>query len=312
MRLKLYQAPNMAEAMARVRAELGAEALILGTRRVAGGIEVTAALEPATAEPPPPTRPDPDRVAALGFHAVPADLRPLLDTGALDEALAKALPFSALPLATGDKPLLLTGPPGAGKTLTTARLATRLVMAGTRPMVLTADGRRAGATEQLAAFTRLLGINLTVASHPVTLGRALTRRTDGAPVLIDASGCDPFDAAQVEELRALTTTAAAHVAVVLPAGLDPAEAADLAVAYAEAGASLLIVTRLDLAHRLGGVVAAAASARLPLTEAGIGPGAADGLVRLTPAILATRLMQIRKPTHARASDGRPSYDRAAG
>jgi flagellar biosynthesis protein FlhF len=88
------------------------------------------------------------------------------------------------------------------------------------------------------------------------------------------------------------------VVLVMPAGLDPAEAADQAVAFAEAGASLLIVTRLDIARRLGGIVAAAATARLPLTEAGIGPGAADGLVRLTPATLADRLMQTGKAPHA--------------
>jgi flagellar biosynthesis protein FlhF len=306
MRLKLYRAANMADAMARVRAELGPDALILGSRRVADGIEVTAALEPAepVAAPAKPL-PDPARAAALAFHAVPSDLLPALDTGVLDEALARALPFGTLPLGATDRPLLLTGPPGAGKTLTAVRLATRLVMEGTSPMVLTADGRRAGATEQLAAFTRLLGISLTVASHPVTLGRALTRRADGAPVLIDTFGCDPFDPAQVEELRALATTASAIVVLVLPAGLDPAEAADLAVAYAEAGASLLVVTRLDLTRRLGGVMAAAAAARLALTEAGIGPGAADGLVPLTPAVLAARLMQTGKPSPVVAQHANP-------
>ena len=46
MRLKLFRAPGMAEAMAQVRAELGAEALILNTRRVADGVEITAALSP--------------------------------------------------------------------------------------------------------------------------------------------------------------------------------------------------------------------------------------------------------------------------
>ena len=46
MRLKLFRAPAMAAAMAQVRAELGPDALILGTRRVAGGVEITAALEP--------------------------------------------------------------------------------------------------------------------------------------------------------------------------------------------------------------------------------------------------------------------------
>ena len=47
MRLKLYRAATLSQAMARVRAELGVEALILGSRRVGDGVELTAALEPA-------------------------------------------------------------------------------------------------------------------------------------------------------------------------------------------------------------------------------------------------------------------------
>ena len=49
MRLKLYRAPTVAAAMAQVREELGADALILATRRVAGGVELTAAGAAATA-----------------------------------------------------------------------------------------------------------------------------------------------------------------------------------------------------------------------------------------------------------------------
>jgi flagellar biosynthesis protein FlhF len=294
MRLKLYRAPTMAAAMATLRAELGADALILASRRVSDGVEVTAALEPESAPPPGIPTPVPrqsDRSALLAFHAVPSPLRDQLSDGPLETALASALSFGALPLDLDEPPLLLVGPPGAGKTLTTARIATRLVMAGVPPMVITADGQRAGAAEQLAAFTRLLGVSLTVASHPVTLARALARRPAGAPVLIDAPGSDPFDTAQADELRALVATARASVALVLPAGLHPDEAVDLALAYAEIGATLLIGTRLDLSRRLGGLLAAASAAQLQIAEAGIGPGAADGLISLTPEALATRLQQ---------------------
>ena len=300
MRLKLYRAGGVAEAMAQVRADLGVDALILATRRVGNGVEVTAALEPEEEEPPPRhSCPEPARLAALRFHGVPEELLDGLLLGDLVDAVSGAVGFGSLDLTAGSRPLLLVGPPGAGKTLSVARLATRLVMSGETPMVVTADGRRAGATEQLAAFTRLLGLNLIVASHPVMLGRALARRPSDAPVLIDAPGIDPFDPTQREEIAALAATVNAVVALVVPAGLDPAEAADIACAFAEAGASLLIVTRLDITRRLGGVLAAGSLGRLALAEAGIGPGAADGMVALTPALLSGRLMQTKPPAPER-------------
>lgn len=296
MRLKLYRATGIAEAMALIRAELGADALILATRRVGDGIEVTAALHPEEEPPAAIAAPENrERLARLGFHGVSPSLAARLGQGDLGRALADVLRFGGLPLGPSARPLLFVGPPGAGKTLTVARLATRLVMGGGAPLVITADGRRAGAAEQLAAFTRLLGLNLVVASHPATLARAMVRRASGAPVLIDAPGADPFDPAQREEIAALAMTADAAVALVLPAGLDPAEAADLAASFAGAGASFLIATRLDGARRLGAVLAAAEAGRLVLAEAGIGPGAADGLVPLSPDLLAERLLAAPAP-----------------
>ncbi len=294
MRLKLYRAPRMAEAMARVRAELGEDALILASRQVGDGVEVTAALEPEDEPPPqplvlPPAAGAPSR-AALMFHGVPTALHAALGGADLPAALGTVCDFAPLPLAASDPPLLLVGPPGAGKTLTAAKLAARLVMAGVAPLVITADGCRAGATEQLGAFTRLLKLDLVVADHPVSLARAVSRRPPGAPMLIDAPGLDPFDPAQAAELRTLAAVTGASTALVLQAGLDPAEAADLARAYAEFGATLMIATKLDLARRLGSVLSAATAGRLALTEAGVGPGVADGLIRLTQDELAARLL----------------------
>jgi flagellar biosynthesis protein FlhF len=289
MRLKLYRASRMADAMARVRRELGADALILASRQVGDQVELTVAVEAEDEIAPPPL--DPPHAGVLRFHAAPAGL--LEGAGAEDlvARLTARLGFAALPLSGGDPPLLMLGPPGGGKTLTVARLAARLVLQGIAPLVITSDGRRAGAIEQLAAFTRVLNLNLVVANHPVTLGRALARRPDGAPVLIDAPGLDLYDPVQHEEARALIATAAAVPVAVLPAGLDPTEAADLARAHAALGATMMIATKLDLARRLGSVLSAAGAGPLALTEGGIGPGVAEGLVPLTPALLASRLRQ---------------------
>lgn len=327
MRLKLFRAPSMAEAMRQVRTELGADALILSSRRVADGVVITAGLEADDAPPPPlarpaaplpapappaPTRPAPTplahtpraaapapppppppspQAAALEFHGASAALRRKLGGGPLPFAVAAAVRFATLPLAAGDAPLLLSGPPGAGKTLSVVRLATRLVMAGTKPLVVTTDGQRAGATEQLAAFTRVLGLKLLVASTPAALQRALAHREDGAPVLVDSTGSDLFDPAQAEALSALAGAIGARIALVLPAGLDPAEAADIAAAHVALGCNLLLATKLDAARRIGSVLAAA-EAGCALAEAGIGAGAADGMVPFTPDLLARRLMQV--------------------
>jgi len=292
MRIKLYRAASVAEAMERVRVELGADALIIGTRHVGEGMELTAALETDRNVPM-----DAASRAALEFHGVPHALRDALQMGELAASLGDVLAFSPLPLASASAPLLVVGPPGAGKTLTVARLATRLVMAGGAPKVITADYKRAGAVEQLSAFTRLLGINLVAARQSEQIGRAVATES-GEPVLIDTAGSDPFDSGQCKELRELAGAAGAVTVLVLPAGLDPAESADLAEAYSGLGATRLVVTRVDVTRRLGGMLAAASVQGLALSEAGVGPGAADGLRPIDPPWLAERLLAI--PAEARA------------
>src|SRR3954453_13130945 len=190
MRLRLFRAARMAEAMAQVRAALGDDAVILATRRVAGGVEVTAALDAAAEAEPwliPPGAPEqatPAPAGPLARHNLPAALAAQLAAGPLDRALAAALGFAPLPDAVA-APLLLVGQPGAGKTLACAKLAARAVLAGGAPLVVTTDGEKAGAAEQLAAFTRVLGLTLSVAPQPAALAKAVTRRAPGQAVLID-------------------------------------------------------------------------------------------------------------------------------
>ncbi|WP_084697967.1 hypothetical protein [Muricoccus aerilatus] len=287
--------------MAECRQALGPDALILSTRRTASGVEVTAALEPAEEPPLPPppaaAAPVPGPPDALARHNMPAALRARIGAGS-PSALATALRFAEVPDASA-RPLALVGPPGAGKTLTCAKLATRLVLQGNIPLVVTADSQRAGATEQIAAFTRVLGAPLAVAGTGAQLAQALARRTRGQPMLLDTAGCDPFDPAQAEQLLALLRVTDAAPLLVMPAGLDAEEAAETARAFAALGARHLLPTRLDGARRLGAVLAAALAGPLALTEAGTGPGAADGLTPLTPAWLSARLAgPARRPQEA--------------
>lgn len=294
MKLRVFTGRSSSAALAEVRAALGEDAVVLATRRVPGGVEVTAALE--AAEPllippePLPATPRPE----LARHNIPAAVAALLPPGPLESALAQGLRF--VPLPEG-RPLLLVGPPGAGKTLTAAKLAARAVMAGAAPLVVTTDGARAGAVEQLAAFTRILRLTLAVAAQPEALGKALAGRAHGQSAILDGFGCDPFNTEHAARLLRLIRAADAAPVLVLPAGLDAEESGEIARAFHALGARHLVATRLDAARRLGGVLAAAA-AGLAISEGGVSPNVSEGLVPLDAAALAARL--LRPATELRA------------
>ena len=258
---------------------------MVDTRNVAGGIEITAAVEPE--EDPVPM--NAGRLATLAWHGVPLNLHASLAHGDLESAVASTLRIHGLAaraLPTADP---VERSAGSWEALTAVRLATRLVMGGVTPMVITTDAKRAGATEQFAAFTRILGLPLLVVSHPEhprPSPGAATRRCAGVdrhrrfrPSRQHPGRGDPRTHRHSRRACRAGASGRAH----------PAEASDLAIAHAECGAVSLIATRLDLARRMGGVVAAAAASQLVLAEAGIGPDAADGMVPFTPSLLAERL-----------------------
>ena len=122
----------------------------------------------------------------------------------------------------------------------------------------------------------------------LAIAKPSTRKTGNGRAAV-AANPNEFER-KILPLPTLAAVTGATTVLVLQAGLDPAEAADLARAYAELGATLMVATKLDLARRLGSVLSAATAGRLALTEAGVGPGVADGLIRLTQDELATRLL----------------------
>ncbi len=312
MRLKTYSAPTLAMAMELVRQEMGEDAIIVSTQAGIDGIgaRVTAALEdPVTDEAALEAWDNDDRDPydttddlrqALAFHGVPpATADRLIEAahGFLGEgslmALAGALDtvFGFQPLAEKDiaRPLMLIGPPGAGKTIATAKLATRARRAGRTPMVITTDTRRAGGVEQLEAFTRILGIDLATAASPADLAE-LVAAAPGDGVVIDTAGTNPFGDIEIEDLRELVRAAGAAPVMVLAAGGDAMEAADMASSFAAIGARRLLATRLDIARRLGSLLSAAEIPGVSFTEVSINPHVADGLTAINPVSLARLLL----------------------
>ncbi|WP_413204875.1 AAA family ATPase [Rhodospirillum sp. A1_3_36] len=332
MRLKCYTADSMAEAMASIRAELGDDAIIVSTQRASdgNGVRITAAMEGDNRSE------DDIHVAltgnhrtplgeavreALEFHGAPPRLTELLvnlaattpahdATGACAAALDEVFHFSPMPQAGGSRPVLLVGPPGTGKTIAVAKLAARARIAGQSVGVITTDTVRAGAQEQLAAFTRILEIDLKRAKGPDALAAqvdAVSR--DHGVIFIDSPGLNPFSLGDMDYLRDLLDATSLDVTLVLNAGMDPMEAMEIADAFAEVGASRILATRLDMARRLGGILAAAEAGALAFGDVSINPQVADGLCPINPVSLARLILPLEEertveaPEPARTSAG---------
>ena len=99
--------------------------------------------------------------------------------------------------------------------------------------VITTDSKRAGGIEQLQAFTNILDLPLKVATSRKELARITSKRCRNMRVLIDTAGCNPYDKAEMKELKDYAIDGIEPV-LVLPAGGDSLEAIDIAEAFMRA------------------------------------------------------------------------------
>jgi flagellar biosynthesis protein FlhF len=150
--------------------------------------------------------------------------------------------------------IALVGATGAGKTTTIGKLATRWSMQhGSQDLALVStDGYRVGARDQLMTYSRLLGAPLHTANSGEELAQALERLKSKKLVLIDTAGMGPRDARLKEQLAALKLGAArARVYLALPAHGE-ANALDEAVrSFANLTPDACILTKVDEAASLG-------------------------------------------------------------
>ena len=313
MRLKTFTASNMSEAMELVRAELGKDAIIVSTRNGDAeggsfGVKVTAALETVNTGSVvyedlagTDTEDVVDTIIEwLAYHRTPPLLAEKLLNGvrrleiddtlmALAGALDAEFEFAPLGHQKLARPLILIGPPGAGKTVTAAKLAARAVLDGQAAALITTDIVRAGAVEQLGVYAKLLKLEITVADGPDALAGTVASLPTGAFSVIDTPGINPLDISSLKKISTFLEAVDAEPVLVLPAGGDAFEAIETAEAFASLGASRFIVTRLDTTHRLGSLIAAADAVRLKFSEATFGPYIGDGLGPVSPMFLALAL-----------------------
>ena len=109
-------------------------------------------------------------------------------------------------------------------------------------------------------------------------------------MLIDSAGTNPFSDTEMGALGDLVAAAKAEPVLVLNAGGDSVEYAEIASAFAAIGATRMIVTRIDMARRMGSMLAAADSGRLRFSNVSTTPNVGKGLSAFNPVSLARLLM----------------------
>lgn len=171
--------------------------------------------------------------------------------------LANAFIFTPLTLREDSFRHILIGTPGAGKTLTCAKIAAACVKAGRPVHVITTDNKRAGGVEQLAAITDILGIELLVAQSRASLKAILSDIPLAETVIVDSAGANPYDFYELKALAEYAGLIELDPVLVYPSGSDPLEAEEVARAFSFIGVEKMIVTRTDTARRFGSIFNAA-------------------------------------------------------
>ncbi|HSQ50503.1 MAG TPA: signal recognition particle-docking protein FtsY [Nitrospiraceae bacterium] len=211
-----------------------------------------------------------------------------------DTLLDTLTPVQGLPLesliAKGPKPfvILAVGVNGVGKTTTIAKIAQRLVQAGTAPLLVACDTFRAAAIDQLQVWADRVGVDVIRHRHgadPAAVafdGIAAAKARQVDVVLIDTAGRLHTKSNLMDELRKITRIIAQEcpgapheVLLVLDATVGQNALSQARQFHQAVGVTGLVLTKLDGTARGGIVIAIAEELKLPVRLIGVGESVED-------------------------------------
>ncbi len=181
--------------------------------------------------------------------------------------LAKKIPISDDDIINFGGVIAVVGATGVGKTTTIAKLAARFAMKhGNRHVALvTTDSYRIGAHEQLLNYSRILGVPLHVAQDNDDLARILAGLVDKRLVLIDTAGMSQRDLRLTEQFQKLQEASVLiRPYLVLSASTQLASLNETVKAFEHVDLAGCIITKLDEAATLGGVLTSVIKSQLPV------------------------------------------------
>jgi flagellar biosynthesis protein FlhF len=199
----------------------------------------------------------------------------------------------------------LVGPTGVGKTTALAKLAVRWVLRhGARSLALiSADGVRIGAHDQMQALGQMLDVPVYVAESLAEIPKLLEQLGHQRFVLIDTPGMSQRDAQLSARMTELA--AAGHgieTALVLAASTQAGAIAETVTRFATANAMSVLLTKVDEAASLGGILSVLALAELPVSYVSEGQRVPEDLRPARSLELVSSAVQLARSSGAAADE----------
>ncbi len=197
----------------------------------------------------------------------------------------------------------LVGPTGVGKTTTVAKLAARFAMKHgvDRLALITTDGFRIGAQDQLRIYGKILGVAVHTIHDEVSLTSAIAHLTNKKLVLIDTAGMSQRDERVAEQIAMLRGAQAKRL-VVLNAAADGETLDHVVATFGDREFAGCVITKTDEAARLGPVLDAVIRHRLRIHHVSTGQKVPEDLERPDAAALVSQA--LARPMATAACDMR--------
>jgi flagellar biosynthesis protein FlhF len=196
------------------------------------------------------------------------------------------------------------GATGVGKTTTLAKIAVRWVLRhGARDIALVAaDPVRIGAHDQLRSLAQLLGVPVYTPESFDQLPTLLSRLSERL-ILIDTPGSSARDSQLAGRLAVLANSASKlETALVLAASTQAGAIEETVRRFAPANPSCCVLTKLDEAASLGGVLSALIRARMPVSYMSEGQRVPEDLRPARALELVSAAVRLAKARGAAADE----------
>ncbi len=243
-----------------------------------------------------------DLLARIRERAIGAEVSKALNPGQqvikiVNEELVQTLGEAAPLNLKGAKPrtIMMVGLQGAGKTTTTAKLASMLRKEGERVLLVAADPYRPAAVDQLQTLGKTIGVEVfaSAGKQPAMLAaQAMMKAAAGGytVMIIDTAGRSQLDDAMMRELRDISGATQPIETLLVVDSMIGQEAVNVAQGFSKAvDITGLILTKIDGDARGGAAISLRSVTGVPIKYLGVGEGL-TALEVFDPTRVASRIL----------------------